>query len=626
MSIGLGELRSIQVFILGEAYKPGSYTVSSLSTITNALFVSGGLSDIASLRNIGLKRGGKLVAQLDLYDLLLKGDTKDDMRLQSGDIIHIPSVQETASVGGEVRRPAIYELKGETNVAQLLALAGGLLPNAYTRGGVINRINESGFMSVVDVDLSSATDLDIKVKNGDLLTLTPVAEHKELVVSLAGHVHHPAQFMWRPNLRVSDIVKNVKQLMPNADLGFALVRREQPPVGSLLPLFVDLGAALALKGGDADLVLFPRDQLQIFSNQPGRELLVEGFVRELKAQSRSGAMARVVSISGTVKSPGEYPLTQGMTLTQLIAAAGGLKEEAYIQHVELSRYHFEDADQLSSNHETINLVEAYKESANDPKLQPYDKVSVRTIPEFRQSLEVTLKGEVQFPGVYTFSRGETLADVMARAGGLTDLAHGKAAVFMRESLRLQEQKQLEALKVRLKADIATASIERVNEGKSSGLETAQQLLEELSSSEALGRLVISLPEVLADRQNDIQLKHGDILVVPQYNQEVTVLGEVQQPTAHLHRPGHGLRDYIDLSGGTNSRADRKRVYVVKADGSVLLPKKSGWLSRRRLTIEPGDSVVVPLDVDRKDNMVIWGEASQIIYQLALGAAAVSNLK
>lgn len=626
VSISLGELRSIQVFILGEAYRPGSYTVSSLSTVTNALFVSGGLSEIASLRNIEIKRGGKLIAQLDLYDLLLHGDTKDDIRLQSGDVIHIPSVKNTVSVKGEVRRPAIYELKGQTRLQDLLELAGGLAPRAYASGAMISRVGQSGFMGVVDVDLGSAKDLMTEVKNGDVLIIPTIAKHKQHVVSLVGHVHHQAEFLWRPGLRVSDIVKDVSQLKPNADLGFALIRRESPPVGQLVPLFVDLANALAFKNGSADLILSPRDQLQIFSSHQDRQPLIAKFVEALKAQAQSGDLARVASINGTVKSPGEYPLTENMTVTQLIAAAGGLREEAYIQQVELSRYNWANSEEMLSSLSTINLVEAYQNPRADLKLEPYDRLSVRTIPEFRKAHEITLEGEVQFPGVYSFARGETLSDVILRAGGLTDLAHSKAAVFLRESLKLQEQKQLEELQERLKAELATAGIERINEGKSSDLKDAKKLLDELSSTEALGRLVIELPGIMEGTQDDIQLKDGDVLIIPQYTQEVTVLGEVQQPTAHVFQPRFDFRDYIDLSGGPNSRADGKRIYIVKADGSVVLPKSSGWLSRRRFPIEPGDTVVVPLDVDRKDGLAVWAEASQIIYQLALGAAAVSNLK
>ena len=625
-SITLGELRSIQVFILGEAYKPGSYTVSSLSTITNALFVSGGLSDIASLRGIRLKRGGKVIAHLDLYDLLIEGDTSDDKRLQSGDVIHIPSVKKTASVDGEVRRPAIYELKDEITAKQLLELAGGALPKAYVQGASISRVGDSGFMTVLDVDLSSREGSQLPVQNGDLLNISAVAEHKELFLSMRGHVHYPCDFLWQSNLRVSDIVKDIKHLMPSVALDFALIRREMPPVGQLIPVFVNLGAALADTGSQADVVLYPRDQLQIFSLNDERQGLVESLIAELKQQSRSGAMASVVIVAGKVKSPGEYPLTENMTLTQLIAAAGGLTEDAFIQGVELSRYDFSLAEQTDSHHGIFDLEQAYLSPEADPRLSPYVRVSVRAIPEFQESFEVTLEGEVQFPSVYRFARGETLSQVIERAGGLTSLAHPQAAVFTREALRIQEKKRLEKLRNRLKTDIAAVSIERVNEGKPSQLADAQALLGELSAATALGRLVVSLPEVLQGTQDDVKLKDGDMLVVPQYQQEVAVHGEVQQPTAHFFRDKLDISDYIDLSGGTNSRADQRCIYVVKADGSVVLPRKSGWFNRRRMSIEPGDTIVVPLDIDRKDSLTVWVEASQIIYQLALGAAAVNNLK
>lgn len=623
-SISLGELRSIQVFILGEAYKPGTYTISSLSTITNALFVSGGVNDIASLRNVQLKRAGKVVVTLDLYDLLLRGDTSNDLRLRSSDVIYIPSVRATASVDGEVRRPAIYELKGETTVAELLELAGGTLPKAFPNGARISRVNDSGFMTVVDADLTSKEGRKLNIYNGDLLSVGSVAEHKESIVSLDGHVYHPGDFLWKADLRVSDVIKDIKHLKPSVDLNFALIRREIPPVGRLEPIFVDLRAALTNKGSESDRVLFPRDQLTVFANEEGREELVAELVLELKAQSHAGERAQVAVVNGTVKSPGEYPLTKAMTLTQLIAAAGGLKEEAYTQHVELSRYDFSDTERATSDHFTLNLATAYSSADTDPMLEPYDVISIRTIPEFRESLEIELEGEVRFPGIYAFKRGEMLSEVLKRAGGLTDLAHAKAAVFTRESLRVQEEKQLEDLADRLKTDIAAAGLEKSNEGKATDIGGAEKLLEDLRVSEALGRLVIDLKGVLDGSEDDVKLKGGDRLVIPEYRQEVTVLGEVQQPTAHLFRAKLKVSDYIELSGGTNVRADQKRTYVVKVDGSVKLPSRSGWLSRRKVSVEPGDTIIIPLDIERRGALTVWSEASQVVYQLALGAAAVNS--
>jgi protein involved in polysaccharide export with SLBB domain len=313
-SISLGELRSMQVFILGEAYKPGTYTISALSTITNALFLSGGLSDIASLRNLQLKRAGKVVAQLDLYDLLLRGDTTNDAQLQSGDTIYIPTVNQTASIDGEIRRPAIYELKGSVTAQQLIELGGGLKPTAFNKSARIHRITDTGFMGVIDIDLSTSAGQKTPIKSGDLLVIDSAVKQQEMVVKLSGHVHHPGEFLWRQGLRISDLVKSIKSLKPNADLDFALIRRELPPVGKIEPLFVDLRAVLADPDSSANISFYPRDELMIFSNENNRAAGLAEIVQSLRQQSRSGEMAQIATITGTVRSPGEYPLTKDMIL------------------------------------------------------------------------------------------------------------------------------------------------------------------------------------------------------------------------------------------------------------------------------------------------------------------------
>ncbi len=619
--ISLGELRSIQVFMLGEAYKPGTYTVSALSTITNALFLSGGLSDIASLRNLQLKRSGKLISTLDLYDLLLSGDTSQDAQLQSGDAIYIPTVKETASVDGAVRRPAIYELKGKLTAQQLVDLAGGLEPNAFNQSARISRVGKGGFMQVLDLDLTTMKGKNTPIKSGDRLTIDTTVEQKELIVTLSGHVHYPGEFLWRDGLRISDVVKNIKALKPDADLDFALIRRELPPVGKIEPIFVDLGAVLANPQSEYNIQFFPKDQLMVFSNKKNRAVLMQDLAEELRLQARSGEMARIATINGTVRSPGEYPLTNNMTVTQLIAAAGGLSEEAYTQVVELSRYDFSNLEKTVSDHFSITLSDAFKDPEKDPQLSPYDSISVRSIPEFRENLSLEIRGEVRFPGAYTFKRGETLAQVISRAGGVTELAHMGAAVFTRKDLRDQEAKQLIELRERLRAEIAASDLEKANEGQAGG---AARILEQLDTAEALGRLVIDLGAIIDGSMDDVSLKNGDLLVIPEYRQEISVLGEVEHSSAHLFNSRLDITDYIDLSGGINPRGDKKRVYVVKADGSVVLPRRSGWFKRRKTNIAPGDTIIVPLDVDRRRALTIWGETSAIIYQLALGAAAVNS--
>jgi len=505
-------------------------------------------------------------------------------------------------------------------------MAGGMQATAYPNRATIQRSDTDGFMTVVDLDLTHSAGLTERVANGDLLIIDSVVERKEAVVTLSGHVYRPGEFRWKSGLRVSDLVKDVRQLRPDGDLDFALIRREVPPIGRVIPVFVNLGAALESRGGEADIAVDPRDELIIFSREEGRAEILEDLVDELKLQARSGKMANVVSITGNVRSPGEYPLTENMTVTQLIAAAGGLEEAAYTSGVEVSRYDLSNPEQASSAHFPVDLSEAYADASADILLQSYDVLSVRTIPEFRESLSVTLEGEVRFPGDYSFTRGETLGDVIRRAGGLNRLAHPEAAVFTREDLRLQEAKKLEQIQERLEADIAAAELENANDGAAKGTTAAaDKLLETLDATEAVGRLVIDLEGIMDGRLEDVQLKDGDALVIPEYRQEISVLGEVQQPTAHLYNSDLRLRDYLDLSGGTKESADKKRIYVIKANGAVALPGGSGWLSRKSLKIEAGDTIVVPIDADKQKTLTVWAEATQIIYQLALGAAAFNNL-
>ena len=621
VSLSMGALRSIRVFVLGEAHKPGTYTVPALSTITNVLFLSGGVTDIASLRNVQLKRDGKVSSVLDLYDLLLSGDRSKDLRLQAGDTVFIPTIKNTAAIDGQVRRPAIYETKGRPTARQLIELSGGLLPKAFRNRATIKRVDSSGFMTALDIDLNSDTGLDTRIENGDLLVVGAVADEQRSVVTLSGNLHHPGQFLWRDGLRVADLIKDINALKPNTDLDFALLRREQLPTGKIITFYVDLGAVLADKKSPWNITLLPRDELMVFPYQEDRASTLETLLAELKLQSRIDAITQMVTINGTVQSPGDYPLTQDMTLTQLVAAAGGLREQAYAKAIEITSFDFGDRQQMESSHRSIDLAAIIAGTQTDIALRPYDRVTVRTVPDYRETMTIELSGEVRLPGAYTFLRGETLSEVIKRAGGLTDSAHVAAAVFTREMLRQQEQQRLEEIVERIKADIAVVNLKGE---KSVDAENEQRILQQLDSQKALGRLVINLAAILQGSVEDIPLKDGDSLVIPEYTQEVLVMGEVPWPSAYQYNPQLTITDYIKMAGGVDVKANKDRIYVVRVDGSVRMPANSGWFRLGRLAIEPGDTVVVPMDMDRQRPMALWREASSIIYQLSLGAAAIKS--
>ncbi len=712
-AITMGPLRSIRVFVLGEARRPGSYTVSALATMTNALFAGGGVRPIGSLRRIQLKRQGRAVTTLDLYDLLLRGDTRADARLQPGDVIFVPPIGPTVGVAGEVRRPGIYELAGERTVGEVLALAGGLLPTAYPPATQLVRVDEKGERRLIDVDLGAKAAWRTPVRDGDLIRVYSILEKTENAVLLAGHVQRPGPRQWRPGMRLSDLIPSIADdLLPEPDLDYALVRREEGPTRSVRVFSVRLGEALRSPGSAADVALRPRDRVYVFpayharrpdtgatpsgrthAPQTGREELsvdrrfelraepgngsrslsrrgrrgaekgrtedvrlyarnasqggkaeraraeiIAALVEELRAHAKHGEPARVVRINGLVRFPGEYPLERGMRVSDLVRAGGGLSEAAYTLGAELTRYEVVDGKHREIDHVPIDLASALAGKAEaDLLLRPHDVLHVKRMPQWAEGATVEIRGEVRFPGVYPIARGEQLSSVIRRAGGLTDMAFPEGAVFMRRSLQEKEAEQLRKLADRLETELAAAELakEAGDKEAQAALAVGRQLIAQLRATRPVGRLVIDLPRLLREsaggRRSDIDvtLRDGDVIVIPPVTQEVTVIGEVFHPTSHLWRRGLTRDDYIRMSGGTTRKADRRNIYVVRASGAVIAGRGglltdlgTPWFEEvDPREIRPGDTIVVPLDINRIRPLTFWTNVSQIIYQIGVAAAA-----
>jgi len=741
VSISMGNLRSMQIFVLGEAYKPGAYTVSSLSTITHALASSGGVSDIASLRKIQLKRAGKIISTLDLYDLLMSGDTSKDIRLQASDVIYIPTVGDIVTISGEILRPAIYELNGETTASELIELAGGLGLKAFSKGASIERVNGDGFMTVVDLDLTSKSGQKMKLNAGDHLNIKEIINRKESIVTLSGHLYHPGQFKWQSGMLLSGILDSIDKFPPNLDLDYALISRETKPVGNIEFIKIDLREMLLGNKAKADIELHERDTIHIFSTNLKRGSEIENVLSKVESQSRSTELAKLVSISGTVRLPGQFPLTKGMRVSDLIlaagdfsttyspydygvlvrkklprrdievinlslsnvlvddgsahniillpedevilfakdedrtnrlnpllsnlkkqaradelssvvrvagsvrfpgeypltedmdisalvSAAGGFNDKTYTQTAELNRLNL--SNPLLAVVNSIQFPIRGKEVVSDIQLQPLDRVSFRSIPEFRETRKITLQGEFKFPGEYFFEQGELLGSIIQRAGGFTDFAHLDASFYTRPSLKEREQQEIQNLRQQLDKQISSNRLEDLNSDINRDYDQfdfQDRVLRELETAKAIGRLVIPLREIVAMRADDILLEDGDRLVVPKYSQEVTIIGEVQRPVSYLFNPNYSVNNYIEQSGGSTRNANLNAVYIVKANGEVVLPKVK-WFhfftpSER---VQPGDTIVVPLETDqaRLDFIPFMAEISKIVYQTALGAAALKS--
>ena len=631
-SVSMGNVRSIQVFIMGEVKKPGSYTVSGLSTVTSALYASGGIQPTGSMRDIQLKRQGATVRRLDLYDLLLRGDTSSDATLLPGDVIFIPPVGATATVDGEVKRPAIYELKGKTSLSALIALAGGLTAEGDDSRISLVRYGQDRRRVAVNVSLGTPEAKSSPIANGDLVRVARLRPTIESGITLEGHVYRPGVTAWREGMRISDLIPSLDELMSNADVNYILVRRESTTDKSLTILSADLAAALREPGSVNDLLLSPRDRVMVFDFQAGRRLLIDPLLEELRRQSRLDDPTRIVGINGRVKAPGDYPLEPEMRVSDLLRAGGKLDPAAYSGTAELSRFRRADGERQSELLQIDLAAILSGNSAADVLLQPFDVLTIKELPEWSTRESVTLLGEVRFPGSYPIRRGETLRSVIERAGGLSTLAFIRGAVFTREELRQRELQQAKELSQRLRRDLAAVAIQ-TSQASQSGDATqsalaAQALLSQLEDASPVGRLVINLDGVLArgvGSRDDIILRNGDQLIVPKIKQEVAVIGEVQNSTAHLYRAGLSRNDYLSLSGGLTNRADGKRTYVVRADGSVVA-STGGWFGKRGdMNIQPGDTIVVPLDTERLPPLPLWQAVTGILYNAAVALAAISSL-
>lgn len=699
--VSLGKLRSIRILVLGEAYKPGSYSVSSLTTVSHALFVSGGVTDIASLRNIQVKRGGKVVTNFDLYDLLIRGDSSNDIILKPGDVVFIPSVGEQVAVEGLVKRPAIFELKQGETAKELVAMAGGVKANAYTKSVKVERFNNLN-KEVLSVDFSKQ-QINYTPQDGDRIRFSAVGEQYQGSISLIGAVVRPGNYQWYKGKRIADILSSVRgDLLPQADLDYALVVREVNVNGDIEIHQFNLAKAIT-KNSDNNLQLNPNDKIIVFSrfeeksledialanlaltkeqqNQQrkaqlwheyqqkefekyvgvvtkesefkevdsnlsidqmlelklkeqqedttsyalfSRHNLLKPVVAKLEQQADVLQAMQIVEISGSVMYPGIYPLMQSGEVKDLIAAAGGLLESAYTQQAEVTRIVSNDASKIE--HIKFDLKSAMQGSAaSNIALQSKDSVNIFAVPNWQENLKVELKGELKFPGTYTIRRGETLTDLLKRAGGFSDFAATNAAVFTRKSIKEQEQQQLARLATELRRDIASKSFQSSVSSNTLSYDEMNKLLKDLANVDAVGRLVIDLP-LIANNQQDLVLQDGDTLYVPSKRDSISVIGEVNYSTSHLYKAGVSVDDYINLSGGLKERADDGRIYIIKANGSVTIPSSGNWFAVNKTNqLEPGDTIVVPLDAGHMDKLTLWSTATQILYQLGVAVAAISSI-
>jgi protein involved in polysaccharide export with SLBB domain len=624
-NVTMGKLRLMKVFVVGEVNAPGDYSLSSLSTVINALSAANGPTKNGSLRTIQVKRDGKTAATVDLYDFFTKGDKSCDIRLQPGDTIFVPPIGAVAGIAGNVRRPGIYEIKDEKNLKDLVALAGGVTSSGYLHRLQIARIVAHEKKIVTDLSIDPKIDgksLDdiaagLPIQDMDLVKIFPIDGILRNYVRMDGYVLRPGDYALKPGLRLSQVLADAS-LLPEYYADAGQIVRIFPPDNH--QEIVSFNVAKAVGGDPAhDLLLQEFDKIMVYSRWEMEEV-------------------PTVRIYGEVQKPGQYRLFDRMTLRDLVIQAGNPKKTAFLKHAEIVRVS-NSGESVVATPIYVNLEEALKgNEKNNIALQPFDDVIIKRIPNWREVTDsyVTLKGEFVYPGIYPVYKGEKLSSVIRRAGGYTDKAYFKGAKFTREQIRQIQQKRLEEVLVREEANIAqkqselastSLSTEELQATKAS-LDGLKKSIAMLKGKRAEGRMVISLlsEHEFTESEFDFEVQAGDVLEVPADPRVVSVFGQVYNPNSYHFVAGESVENYLAKSGGFTRDAEEGDVYVIKADGSVVSRQmSSGFLflgSFMNKELDSGDTVVVPQRMEKVAWLRDIKDITTIISQIAVSVGIV----
>lgn len=620
VELSLGRVRTVRVYVVGDVQRPGAYEVSSLSTAVNALYAAGGPTSRGSLRTLRQYRGKQLVQEIDLYDFLLHGVRSDLSRLLPGDTILVPPVGPQVAVTGMVRRPAIYELKGKEDLKDVLNLAGGVLVSADLKEIRIERTvaHESHTMLQVQIPDGSSDSAAIPsflVQDGDSIQVSPILPYNEKVVYLEGHVFKPGRYAWHEGMTVSDLIHSSQDVMPEPADHAEVVHLVSP---DLHPETIPFNLQDELVGNDP-VILQPFDTVRIFG--------------------RYQIDPPKVSIFGPVLRPGTYPMSQGMTVSDLVRMAGGFRRSAYRQEADLSSYSIQNGQKVLIQRREISLSKALDgDKSADATLHPGDVVGVRQLSGWNDiGASVTINGEVKFDGTYGIEDGERLSSVLRRAGGFRSDAYPDGAILERVEVRQIEEGNRQEMIRRIETTVPTTSqgINGTSQDQLNMLRAMQQqrqeTLDALRSYPSSGRMVIKISSNIAKWEGtsaDIVLRAGDTLTIPKHPDFVMVSGQVYNPTGIAYRSGKDAGWYLRQAGGYTRSGDRKAIFILRADGTVIGDRRGSIFEGSILTVKmyPGDSVIVPEKI--VSGSQLWRNligSAQIMSSMALTGMMAGSL-
>ncbi len=779
VDVSMGRLRTIRVFVLGEVTKPGSYTLSSLATLFQALYEAGGPTKLGTLRKIRLLRGNEVVDVVDLYKFLLEGQKTQDYRLFSNDVIFVPPIGPVGAIAGYVKRPGIYELSGKTKISDLITIAGGMIPTAYINRLQVERIKEHEKRILLDLEFKDVSELEHSTNNlvlqdGDLVLIYPILPYKRGWVAIEGNVTRPGEYQFIEGMRISDLLKKAEGVLPEfyeraEILRFVSEHTRQPIAFNLEKVLKgDKNEDLPLKEWDIVKIyslydIYPEPIVEIRGNvhKPGAYRFIEGMkvsdllfrgenptaeayleraelyrfrkdkTREMKVINLKEILdgkkeaditlepwdklvvyslydifpTGYVGVEGAVQKPGNYELTQGMKISDLLFQAGYPLKEAYLERAELYRFRkdktremipinlnkvlsgdekenmaLEEKDmlkiytisevipksyveisgavyepgryELTTNMKISDLIfqakglkkfasqvaELYRQrpgdtpevikldiTRDDIALHEDDHLFIRYETEWIEKNKITISGEVVRPGEYVIQKGETLTDILKRAGGFTDKAYLPAAIFTRQSVKeLQKKHMMEFIEMEQRKILEEESsltalnlTEAERKQRMDSLQYRKGILESLSRVDVPGRIIVNLPKILEGHEKFF-VEDGDTLHIPQIPSSVQIIGAVYNPGAIFYEPGKDVNYYLAKVGGPTNQANTKEIYVIRASGEVVSDiKKFGT------RIERGDTIVVPQQYTFKTPAgILLRDIAQVFYNFALPVAAI----
>lgn len=619
VSVTMSRVRSVRIYVVGDVQSPGAYDISSVSSPVSALYAAGGPTATGSLRVLRHYRGNQLIGSIDLYDFLLHGIRGSDDRLEGGDTILVPPAGPQIAVFGAVKRPAIYEIKDEKTLDQVLADAGGLTVAAALGHIRVERIDANRNRETVTLNAAAQAETaaiaTFAVEDGDRVSVEPILPYSESVVYLDGHVVRPGRTAYHDGMRLNDVLHTYRDLLPEPSDHGEIVRLVPP---DLHPETIDFNVPDALIG-NANIALQPFDTIRIFS--------------------RYDADPPKVTVSGEVLRPGSYPLSAGMTAAQLVRMAGGFRRDALLQDADLMSYRVVDGSRVDGVRTDVHIGDAVlkADAAADVPLKPGDVLTIHEITGWSDiGSSITIEGEVAHPGSYGFQQGEHLSDLLRRAGGMRETAYPEGAVLARSEVRdLEEKSRAELIRqIETSSSAARLSPNIANASQSANLELIQQqeqqVLSRLRSEPPSGRLVIHISDDInswAGTEADIEVRSGDVLRIPKRPGFVLVSGQVYNATAISFSPGKTAEWYLSHAGGANAAANRKDIFIIRANGSVVGRHSEGWYGHGVLStrLDPGDVVVVPQKIIGAS--LFWRNllsGAQVASSIAI-AAAVATL-